>query len=130
MTYSDNQKLKQGESDLQQTIIDAAHLFGWRAAHFRTVRIARANGQVYYATPVQADGAGWPDLVLAKPGRLLFVEVKSDKGKLSPEQTAWKVLLEMTGQGEVYTWRPSQWDEIEAVLRGQEGKKDDNKGIC
>lgn len=100
------------EAAFQETIIDAAHVFGFRVAHFRPAKTEKG-----WRTPVSADGAGWPDLVLAKKGRLIFVEVKSDTGKLSLEQTAWKVLLEMTGQGEYYIWKPSDWDSIEAILR-------------
>ncbi len=108
------------ESDFQETIIDAAHLFGWRVAHFRTVRIARSNGQVYYATPVQADGEGFVDLVLVHPvqKRVLWVEVKSDTGVLSPAQVGWKVLLESANQ-EWYCWRPGDdWETIELILKG------------
>jgi hypothetical protein len=51
------------EAQFQQQVIDLARLCGYRVAHFRTVRVQRKGGSVYYTTPVQADGAGWPDLV-------------------------------------------------------------------
>ena len=104
------------EDEFMKTIIDLAHLKKYHVAHFRTVRVQRKNGEVFYATPVQADGAGWVDLVLAKKGRLIFAEIKSKKGVMSPAQTAWKVLLESTGQGEYYCWRPDDWDDIVLVL--------------
>ena len=77
-------------------------------------RTARA-----WRTAVAADGAGFPDLVLAKPGRLLFVELKSENGRLSQEQARWLAALGLTERAEVKVWRPSDWlgGTIEAVLR-------------
>ena len=47
------------EKDLQRGIIDLACALGYRVAHFRPVQTSTA-----WRTPVAADGAGWPDLVL------------------------------------------------------------------
>jgi hypothetical protein len=104
------------EEDFQQQIIDFAHLNGWRVAHFRTVRIQRKDGSVYYATPVQADGEGFPDLVLLKGNLVIVAEIKSEKGKLSDAQRDWLSAWEMT-EADVYVWRPQDWDEIEKRLR-------------
>ena len=66
-------------------------------------------------TPVGADGAGWPDLVLVAPDRILFRELKSATGKLSPAQEAWGTRL--TGVGcDWGVWRPADWDRIVNVL--------------
>jgi len=109
-------KIKQSENDFQNTIIELAQRLGWKVAHFRGVRIQRRDGTVYYQTPVQADGAGWPDLVLVHPsGRIIFAEVKSETGRLSKEQEMWLSLLAIT-QEEVHVWRPSDWDNIVALL--------------
>ena len=102
------------ESEFQQQIIDYAHLNGWRVAHFRSVRIQREDGSYYYATPVQADGEGFPDLVLIRPPRLVFAEVKVS-AKVSPKQEIWLQDLRDCGM-EVYVWRPTDWAEIERVL--------------
>ena len=104
------------EAEFQQQIIDLAHLHGWRCAHFRTVRIQRKDGSVYYATPVQADGEGFPDLVLLKGNRVIVAEIKSEKGKCSDAQTEWLNAWELAG-AEVYVWRPQDWNEIEKRLR-------------
>ena len=103
------------EEYLQQQIIDLAHLHHWRVAHFRTARIQRKDGSVYYATPVQADGEGFPDLVLLKGNRVIVAEIKSEKGKLSDAQRDWLSAWEMT-EADVYVWRPQDWDEIEKRL--------------
>ena len=40
------------ESELQDAIIEVAHVLGYRVAHFRGVRIQRRDGSVYYQTPL------------------------------------------------------------------------------
>ena len=48
--------------------------------------------------------------------RVVWIELKSETGRLSPEQAAWIDALKAAGQ-EVYVWRPDQWPEIREVLR-------------
>ena len=103
------------EDAFQQTVIELAQYLGYKVAHFRGVRIQRRDGSVYYQTPVQADGKGFPDLVLTRPGRLIFAELKSDTGKVSPEQQTWLEAVD-AGGAEAYTWKPRDWQEIQAVL--------------
>ena len=101
------------ESELQKIVIDMAHLFRWRVAHFRPARVMR-GGEETWRTPVSADGAGFPDLVLARDGVVLFRELKTAKGIVSDDQHEW---LQATG-GKV--WRPRHLDTglIEEILRG------------
>lgn len=99
------------EDDFLRQVITLAHLYGWKVAHFRHAMKKDGN----YITPVQADGAGFPDLVLVR-GRIIFAEIKSEKGKLSDAQKEWRDALENTG-GEYYTWRISEWDEIVEILK-------------
>lgn len=94
------------EAQLQDVIIQAAHQFGYRVAHFRPA-LVKVGGQLVYRTPVSADGKGFFDLILSKPGRLIAVECKSEKGKLSPEQIEW--LEAVKGACECYVFRPSDW---------------------
>lgn len=107
--------LKISEAEFQQLVIDLAHFCGYKVAHFRGVRVQRKDGTVYYQTPVEVDGVGWPDLILARPGRLIFAEIKSEKGQLSLEQEAWLKLLDTAG-GESYIWKPSEYEDIQMVL--------------
>jgi len=100
------------EREFQQQVIDLAHIFHWRVAHFRPAQTKKG-----WRTAVSADGMGFPDLVLAREGRLIFIEVKSEKGKFSLEQSEWLEVLKATGKCEVYVWKPSQWDEIMAILK-------------
>ncbi|MDD5338459.1 MAG: VRR-NUC domain-containing protein [Dehalococcoidales bacterium] len=108
-------KLKVTEADFQATVIKLAQYLGWKVAHFRGVRVLRANGNIRYQTPVQGDGKGFPDLVLVRRARIIYAELKSESGKLSPEQQEWLKALAAAG-GEVYIWRLSDWQEIQEVL--------------
>lgn len=119
------------EAMFLNTIIEAAHAYGWKIAHFRPGMTSRLDkkGNPVWVTPVQADGKGFPDLVcVSQPPmrpRLLLVEVKSDGRRLSPEQKEWLgALVRCATAGgvgedsvlEVYTWRPRDWDDIVRIL--------------
>ncbi len=97
---------------LQEQIIELAHLLGWKVAHFRPART-----KFGWRTPVAADGKGYPDLVLYRE-RIVHVECKSRHEPLRAEQVSWRDWVLKTG-GEHYVWRPSDWPEIERVLRRQ-----------
>lgn len=97
------------ERGFQQAIIELAQLVGYRVAHFRPARTAQG-----WRTPVAADGAGFPDLVLVRE-RVLFVECKSERGRLTKDQEAWRDALLAAG-AEWYEWRPNSWREIEETL--------------
>lgn len=101
------------EREFQRKVIDTAHTFGWRVAHFRTAMNARGH----YQTPVGADGAGWPDLVLVHPDRglVLYRELKAGRGRLSPAQEDWQVWL-AGARADVGVWRESDWPAIVAEL--------------
>ena len=102
--------MKIGERDFQKTVIDYARLKGWIVAHFRPA--LRKSGK--WSTPVQADGAGFPDLVLVRD-RVVYAEIKNDKGRLSDKQKAWRDALIGAG-AEWYEWKPRDWDGIQVVL--------------
>ena len=101
------------EREFQRTVISLAHTFHWKVAHFRTAMNARG----VYMTPVGADGAGWPDLVLVHPtrGTVLFRELKAEKGRLDPKQVAWGRWLTAAGC-DWAMWKPSQINEIAVLL--------------
>lgn len=65
---------------------------------------------------MQADGAGFPDLCMVKEDRLVFVELKSDAGKVSKDQCKWLNALKCSTKCEVYVWYPKDWDEVCMVL--------------
>lgn len=102
------------ESGFQDTVIQMAHRFGWRAAHFRPARTAKG-----WRTPVQADGKGWPDLVLVRGEKALFIELKMPGKSLTAEQQQWQADLRKAGLSALI-WTPDDWETIEWWLRGAE----------
>lgn len=91
------------EDRLKANVIDACQKLGFRVAHFRPALTSKG-----YRTAVEGDGAGFPDLVISGHGLVMFVELKSDKGKLSVEQIDWRNSLLANG-AEWDLWRPSDW---------------------
>ena len=71
------------EADLKRIVVDMAHAFGWRVFSLPMARGTR---------PVK-DASGYPDLTLARNGAVLFLELKTQKGVLSPEQMEWLKIL-------------------------------------
>lgn len=103
------------EAEFQAQVIQLARLLGWRVAHFRAAQTKRG-----WRTPVSADGAGFPDLVLARKGRVIFAELKTQRGKLSTAQECWQNELSGLPNDDrvlVTVWRPADWSDIEAALK-------------
>lgn len=103
----------------------------WRASRRRTVPAETEAGflrrvkelallrnfHCYHTLRSKGSDAGFPDLVLTKPGRLLFAELKSQRGSVSADQERWLALLRHSVPGvEVYLWYPNDWDTIVRVL--------------
>lgn len=90
------------EKQWQAQVTDYAHLMRWHTYHaFLSIHSPR----------------GWPDLALVRPPRLILAEMKSEKGKATPAQQEWLQLLEGCPGVETYVWRPSDWPDVETVLR-------------
>jgi hypothetical protein len=107
--------LTQTERQFQDEVIDYAHLMGYKVAHFRTVRVQRADGSCYYCTPAVADGEGWVDLVICKPPKIFFVELKVGRNKPTEAQLMWHDLLERCGL-DVGVLYPEHWEEFRGNL--------------
>lgn len=100
------------EADFLRQIIDLARLLGWRTAHFRPAWSGRG-----WRTPVQGDGAGFPDLILVRRERMIAAELKREVGgAVSPEQVAWLQAFDTAGL-ETAIWRPSDLTRIAEDLR-------------
>lgn len=108
---------RETEAAFQQRVIDLLHERGFTVAHFRTIRILRADGSSYYATPVQADGEGFLDLEAVRPPRVLKIELKVGYNKPSAKQHGWIGLYEQCPGVEVYCWWPEDWSTILEVTR-------------
>ena len=84
----------------------------------RTVlALARVKGWMIYHTFMSIHSApGFPDLVLVRPPRVVFAELKTDKGKVSDAQTEWLDSLKDCPGVECRVWRPEDWHNIMATL--------------
>lgn len=90
------------EKEFMAQVVELAGGLGW---------------MVYHTYDSRRSSKGFPDLVLAKPERfrLIFMEVKSEKGRVKPEQLAWLNVLNKCGALAMIV-RPSAWDKIVEVL--------------
>jgi hypothetical protein len=99
------------EADFQKIVISIAKASGWLVHH----PLPSMNRRGIWATHELGDH-GFPDLVLAHPkGRVIFAELKSDKGKVSPLQSRWLSVLR-TG-AVVKVWRPADLDWIASYAK-------------
>jgi hypothetical protein len=69
--------------------------------------------------PLRSRGSekGWPDLVMLRPPTALFIELKAEKTRVTPEQRMVMNLLERCTEMQVGLWRPSDWPLVERTLR-------------
>src|SRR5439155_26623880 len=104
-------KLAQSESMFLDSVVALARLRGWMLYHPRPAR--RADGSWRTA---MIGHTGYPDLTLVRDGRLLFVELKAEAGRVRDDQRIWLELLGECPRVESHVWRPAQWAEIERVL--------------
>jgi hypothetical protein len=100
------------EDELLIAITEAATFLGWRWTHVRRSDLAIIQGHV-----------GFPDIVLAKAGRVLFLELKRQDGRATPDQVAW--IDALTGGGDRALTGAGGWidalvvrpDQLDAILR-------------
>ena len=99
------------EAEWQRQFTELAELYGWAFVHWRPARTKHG-----WRTPGEGPLAkGWPDVVLVRE-RLIAVELKASRGKLSPDQERVRDIL-LAGGVEWYVFRPEHFDEAHAVLR-------------
>ena len=78
--------------------------------------VCKGAGWTYYHTwRSDHSTAGFPDYVLLRPPRVIFAELKREKGKATAAQQRWLDGLLECGQ-EAYLWRPSDSEEILRTL--------------
>jgi hypothetical protein len=94
--------------------------------------LARAQGWlVYHPWRSVKSETGFPDLVMVRPPRVVFAEMKTEKGRLRkgswnkggtrylPGQDEWLATFGECPGVEVFLWRPADWlsGVIERILR-------------
>lgn len=88
------------EAEFMQQIIDTARLLKWH---------------VYHTHDSRRSEPGFPDICLVRD-RVVFLEVKTETGRVSPAQAEWIAAITAAG-GTALVVRPSQWEEIVAALK-------------
>lgn len=94
------------EAAYQRRITDLANLLGLRWHH---------------ETDSRRSKAGYPDLTIAGPCGVAWLEVKTDTGRIKPEQQAWLDTLADAGQVALIV-RPRHWDDVKALLGALAGR--------
>lgn len=103
--------LRRSEAGFLKAVLELAQLYGWRSAHFRPAMTRSGR----WVTAVQGDGVGFPDLILLRE-RLVVIETKSARGRLTPEQRAWLEAFDAVGAQTIVA-RPADWDMLVETLR-------------
>jgi len=95
------------ETQFAETVIALAQWHKWKAVHFRPARTKQG-----WRTAMTGD-RGFVDLVLARNGVVLHVELKRQDGVMRAGQKEWGEAI-----GDTYRlWRPSDLEAIREELR-------------
>ena len=95
------------EQELENAICELLDTFGIYYHHDRPARTGRvAGGKAVWRNHFRGP-KGFPDLMIVG-SKVIFAELKSQRGRLSPEQTEWLRRLKKAG-ADTYVWRPSEW---------------------
>jgi hypothetical protein len=90
------------EKGFAATLKELAVMLGWEWFHVYDSR---------------RSAAGWPDVTLVRPPRLIIAELKTDDGRLTPAQEKWLALLKCVPGISVFVWRPRDWPKIVEILQ-------------
>lgn len=93
------------EAQFQQVVVAYARSCGWLVHHTRPAQ----NSKGQWSTPIQGH-PGFPDLVLARDGELLLLELKSEKGRLSRAQKPWLEALKQVEAETIHHHDPQNSD--------------------
>lgn len=107
-------KLK--EREWQQQVEEALTRHGWWFIHIpaNVVICPSCHRKIY-----RGIAKGFPDILAIKPPRLLWLELKRERGQLEPEQKRVGAMLQACGQ----TWlhaRPRDREELLHLIAGTE----------
>jgi hypothetical protein len=100
------------EREFTSLVIAVAQGLGWLTFHPRSAM--ERSGR--WCTPTQGD-VGVPDITLVRDGRLLFIELKSTTGRLSPDQREWLNALGQVPGVTACVMRPADWAALVRLLQ-------------
>lgn len=105
---------RMSEDELLSAVLEMARLTGWRVFHVRDSKRG----------VIQGPGCeGFPDLTMGHPGgggehgRIIYRELKTEKGRLTKAQADWGALL-LRARCDWDVWRPHDLPDIERLLKG------------
>lgn len=102
---------RMSEDEFQRQVIQFARLHRWKVAHFRPAMTRGGR----WVTPVQADGAGFPDLVMVRGGEVVVAELKVGTNQPTEDQVRW-IDAFVGAEVPAFVWYPRDWTDIERVL--------------
>jgi hypothetical protein len=108
------------EAEFQHNVCEAADILHWDWTHTGSGRTSKG-----WRVPMRGPIAeGFPDLFLSnqKDGRIIWAELKTNRGKLTARQEFVLDRLrnryaKWHGFITVAVWRPRDWDVIEEILQ-------------
>lgn len=103
------------EAEFQHAVEHLARLGGWLRYHSRPSQVRPGVWRTNYS-----GDAGFPDLVLLRD-RLILAELKTDRGRPTPDQLAWLARARAAGI-EAYLWRPTDLQTITDLLLTRSNK--------
>jgi hypothetical protein len=99
------------ERDWQATLVAALEVFGYVVEHTYPLR-------TQHGWRTGSTLTGKPDLIALRPPRLLAIECKTDKGRLTTEQVAVLSLYALVPCCRAWVLRPRDpWDTVQSWLR-------------
>jgi len=123
-------RVKMSEEQLKNAVVDYATSLGWKVFHIPDwmYRLALMSMKRTMRNDRKWSPPGFPDLVLMQglhdtrePARLIFVELKVEKGVFSsPEQYDWVKGLRRIAGVETYVWTPSDWKPLDGGVSNVE----------
>jgi hypothetical protein len=105
--------IKLAEADFQQQVTNLADLLGWHIWHDPDPRPCPRCG----LTVPDGREPGFSDLMLVRGATLLFVELKGDGGKATPEQEAFIERMKAVKFVAADIAWPKDWPALEDALR-------------
>lgn len=90
------------EADFQAKVVAKAKELGWA---------------VYHTYDSRRSEPGFLDLTLCRPPRVEYMELKSEKGKVTPAQKRWLNLLRKCDGVHADAYWPKDWQKILEVLQ-------------
>lgn len=100
------------ESDLLSyalTLLRRLDVLAWRVPNGPVLHSINGGQRVFKKSPIK----GFPDIAGVMPtGKFFAIELKTDKGRLSPEQLEWITKLNMTGAMAIVLRSKEQIDEF------------------